>query len=101
MPTALLVQAIRDRKQVTANYEGYLREFCPHIVGLKDNEYRVLGYQFGGSSSTGPVRGKWKCFVVSKLSNVTLREGTWHTNSSLLRESAQVCIDHITAEALF
>lgn len=98
MPTALLIQAIRERKQVTARYEGHLREFCPHMVGLKDDEYRVLGYQFGGSSSTGPVRGKWECFVISKLSNVMLQEGPWHTNPAHRRESGQACMELITAE---
>ena len=98
MPTALLIQAIRERKQVTARYEGHLREFCPHMVGLKGDEYRVLGYQFSGSSSTGPVRGKWKCFVVTKLSHVNLREGPWHTDPAFMHESSQVCMDLVTAQ---
>lgn len=97
MSTTLLNQAIKEKKQVTAWYDGYAREFCPHILGLKDNEYRVLGFQFAGLSSNGPVRGQWKCFIVSKLTNVLLREGPWHTMPSHFRERSQACIDTITA----
>lgn len=101
MSTALINQAIREKKQVTAWYDGHAREFCPHILGLKGNEYRVLGFQFAGSSSHGPVRGQWKCFVVSKLSMVALKEGSWHTEPSHFRERSQACIDTVTAQVPF
>ena len=101
MSIALLRQAIKEKKQVTASYHGYPREFCPHILGLKNDEYRVLGYQFGGSSSQGPASGSWKCFIVSHLLLVTLREGPWHTEPSHFRERSQACIDTITAQVPF
>lgn len=98
MSSALLATAIREKKQVLASYEGYPREFCPHALGYKDNEERVLVYQFGGSSSNGPVRGQWKCFVVSKLFNMSLRNGTWHTDPGG-HSRRQTCMDTMTIQA--
>jgi len=33
---SLLYQAIEEKKQVIAMYDGYLREMCPHVLGSKD-----------------------------------------------------------------
>ena len=98
MSSAILHQAIREKKQVIASYDGYRREFCPHILGYKDNELRVLAYQFGGASSKGHVHGEWKCFVVANLSKITLREGKWHTDPSHSHSRPQQCIETVTAQ---
>jgi hypothetical protein len=97
MSSALLHQAIRERKQVTARYGGQPREFCPHALGYKDNEERVLVYQFGGSSSTGSLP-QWKCFIVSRLTAVSLRDGPWHTDPHG-HSQTQTCMDTVTVRA--
>jgi hypothetical protein len=101
MSSALLSQAIKEKKQVYANYEGYPRQFCPHVLGYKNNELRVLGYQFGGTSSKGSVGGEWKCFIVSNLSSLALHKGQWHTDPSHSHSRSQHCIDTVTARVSF
>ncbi len=92
MSAAVLKDAIRNKLQVTAHYQGHPREFCPHAIGWKGDSYHVIGYQFGGSSSKGlPPGGEWRCFVVAGLSNVTAKAGAWHTGTSHTRP--MTCID--------
>ena len=77
---SLLYQAIEEKKQVIAMYDGYLREMCPHVLGSKDGVRHVLSFQFAGNSSQGfPAGGQWKCMDVDGLSNLSLREGLWFT----------------------
>src|SRR5258708_7466556 len=62
---SLLYQAIEEKKQVIAMYDGYLREMCPHVLGSKDGVRHVLSFQFSGVSSQGlPPGGQWKCMAV-------------------------------------
>ena len=96
--SGLLLQAIKGKKQVLATYDNHEREFCPHVLGYKDNELRVLVYQFAGTSSKGPVRGEWKCFVVANLSRAMLRDGPWHTDPVHRSSRSQQCIDTVTAQ---
>lgn len=77
-------------------YDGYMREFCPHALGVKTGEEHCLAYQFGGHSSRGPiVRGSspknWRCFVVAGLSGVSLRDGEWHSCDT--RGGPSQCLD--------
>ena len=84
MSYELLKLAIRQKQQVTAHYQGKRREFCPHALGKKDGIEHCMAYQFGGESSK-PLKpigsgGNWRCFIVSALTNVMLRDGQWHTS---------------------
>jgi hypothetical protein len=75
----LFVQAMADRKQILCTYDGYPRELCPIILGHSQGQEKPLTYQFGGESESGlPLRGDWKCLFLAKVSNVPLRDGTWH-----------------------
>jgi len=95
MYASMLAQAIREKKQVTANYDGHRREFCPHLLGYRDGVLHMLGYQFAGTSSQGPVTGEWKCFVVSNLSGVVVRTGPWQTDPTNRHSRSQQCIDNV------
>jgi hypothetical protein len=89
----LLCQAIAEKKQVLAVYDGFPREMCPHVLGWKDGVRHVFSYQFAGESSKGlPPEGQWKCMDVDGLSNVALRDGPWHTG---IRKTGkpQSCVD--------
>ena len=91
----LLYQAIRQRKQVIATYDGNRREMCPHVLGSKNGVRHVLAFQFAGGSSRGlPPGGQWKCMDVDRLSNVSLREGPWQTG---LRTTGkpQSCVESV------
>jgi hypothetical protein len=90
-----LREAIEQRKQVVATYGGQVREFCPHVLGIKGVERHVLAFQFGGSSTGSlPPSGEWRCFRVDGLSDVTLRDGHWHSRTDL-NVWIDTCIDVI------
>lgn len=41
-------QAILNRHQVTCVYQGRSRALCPHVIGTKRGQEKVLSYQLGG-----------------------------------------------------
>jgi hypothetical protein len=95
MPSAtyeLLLSAMRGRKQVTCIYQGHRREVCPILLGRTGPEEKSLVYQFGGSSSVGPVKpgGLWKCLKLAEVRDVELRDGAWHAGDS--HSAAQSCM---------
>lgn len=93
----LLREAISGLKQVTGFYKEYDREFCPHILGEKKGEWKVLVWQFdGGTSRLGglPVGGDWRCFSVDGLLELSLRDGEWHQGWHKGR-GQQNCVDDI------
>lgn len=93
----LLKQAILGRKQVSAMYDGYPREMCPHAMGWKTGVHHVLSFQFAGDSSRGlPPSGQWRCMDVDGLTNVSVHDGPWHTGPS--HTKPQNCIDQIEVE---
>ena len=51
----LIRQAIIEKKQVVAIYNGHQREMCPHVIGTKNGRQKALFYQFGGTSSSRPI----------------------------------------------
>lgn len=94
---ALFRQAIVERKQVTLMYQGRPREVCPHCIGHKDGQEKVLTYQFGGASSKGlPPGGEWRCLFIDQAQDVTLKEGAWHTGPGHTRP--QTCVDNVDVE---
>ena len=102
MPTnfEILKQAIQEKKQVIGYYDGHPREMCPHVIGLKKGVRNVLSFQFAGSSSKGlPPGGESKCMHVDGLSNLSLREGTWHTRDD--HSEPQRCVDQIEAQVTY
>jgi hypothetical protein len=101
MSSSLLAQAIHEKRPVSAAYDDYQREFCPHVLGYKFGVLRVLGFQFGGGSSNGPVQGEWKCFIVSRLHYLVLRWGDWRTDPTTSHAHSQRCIDEVIIQVPF
>ena len=95
-----LRQAILNKQQIIATYNGYSREMCPHVLGSKNGKLHCLFYQFGGHSSSGiivPGSDKnWRCISISGLSQVTVQNGAWHTATNHSRR--QTCIDVVDVE---
>jgi len=61
----------------------------------------VLSFQFAGESSKGlSPEGQWKCMDVDGLSQVSLRDGPWHTGTRKTNEP-QRCVDQIEAEVVY
>lgn len=96
----LIAKAIQEKLQITAIYQGYYREMCPHALGSKNGRAQALFYQFGGEGSKGPVTpgstNNWRCIPIDGLTQLTLRAGEWHTAENHSR--AQTCVDRIDLE---
>jgi hypothetical protein len=94
-------QAIASRQSLRAAYRGHLRDFSPHILGRTNGEWRVLGFQFGGFSSKGPVfgrsNGNWKCFDVDVLEELVVIDQTWIDPPT--RAGRQTCVEDIDVQA--
>ena len=91
---ALLRQAILDKRQMVAHYDGGVRELCPHALGTNRGERHVLAYQFGGASASGlPPGGEWRCLDVDDLADVAVRAGEWHSAPNVF--NPQSCLDEV------
>ena len=91
----LIRRAIERKQQVIAGYRGYYREMCPHSLGVnKRGERQALFYQFAGQSGSelGPPGSpdNWRCLRIDELSNVSVRNGDWHTAPAHTRP--QTCV---------
>lgn len=90
----LLTDAIQQKLQVVATYDGRERVFCPHALGTKRGTPHVLVYQFAGESKSGlPAGGEWRCLDVEDLQNVHLQIGEWHSAPNVF--NPQSCMDQI------
>lgn len=97
---SLVRAAIENRQHVVAEYGGHIREMCPHTIGTKNGTQRALFFQFGGSSSHGlSLDGEWRCLRLSELSNISVKDGPWHTADNHSRP--QTCIDLVDLEVAF
>lgn len=96
----LIAKAIKEKLQVTAYYQGFYREMCPHALGSKKGRKQALFYQFGGESSKGSVTPgstfNWRCIPIDGLTEVTLQSGQWYTAEN--HSQAQTCVDQIDIE---
>ncbi len=89
---ALFLAAMRGRKQIVCVYQGQRREICPILLGRTGLEEKALVFQFGGSTSSGPVapRGEWKCLRLADVRDAVLRDGDWHAGDG--HSAAQSCM---------
>ena len=74
----IIARAVREKKAISAIYNGRRRVMCPHVIGTKNGRPQALFYQFAGESSTrriGPPGdyGNWRCMAVDALSDVGFR----------------------------
>ncbi|MFZ4695860.1 MAG: hypothetical protein ACOYMV_12110 [Verrucomicrobiia bacterium] len=96
----LIRSAVVNKQQVIATYGGYIREMCPHVIGFKNGVEHALFYQFGGETSRGRITHdsphNWRCLELSKLSNVSVRNGEWHTSTR--HSERQECVDQVDVQ---
>ena len=96
MPSAtyrLFEQAMTERKPVVCLYQGHPRAICPMILGHTGTAEMALTYQFDGSGSKGPVRGRWKCLSLAKVSNAELVDEPWRSGDS--HSQPQGCVKEV------
>jgi hypothetical protein len=102
-PTYLLLrQAVLQRAPIEAEYQGLLRQMCPHALGWKNGKEKVLLYQFAGGSKHGleppGSPNNWRCLFVGSLTKVRVIDGDWYTASNHSRP--QTCIDDVDVQAV-
>src|SRR5579872_7275288 len=79
----LFERAMAESKQIVCVYLSHQRELCPSLLGHSlAGEEKALTYQFAGGSNSGlPPGGEWRCLRLSEVSEVELRDGSWHSGS--------------------
>lgn len=79
----VLELALRQRRPVHVAYHGHHRLVCPHALGFKNGRAKVLAYQTGGTTSTGPLpadpRQRWRSMFVDQIEHPTITHGRWRT----------------------
>lgn len=98
----LIKNAIINKQQVTATYDGFYREICPHILGKKNGKIHLFCYQFAGETSSpdGIVPGSprnWRCVSIDELEDIEIQNGEWHSADNYDSQT-QRCIDDIDVE---
>ncbi|WDK83020.1 hypothetical protein [Xanthomonas campestris] len=98
----LIRNAIANKQVVVATYQDHVREMCPHVIGRKNGREQALFYQFGGTSSSGPIipdaPKNWRCIPIEGLSAVTVKDGPWVTAANHSRP--QTCVDEVDLEVV-
>jgi hypothetical protein len=67
----LILEAIATKKLIKFIYAGQPRVIEPHILGVNGGITQVLGYQVGGSSSSGDIP-EWRRFDLPKIIELQL-----------------------------
>ena len=99
----VIKNSILNKQQVFATYDNFQREMCPHVIGTKDGVEQALFYQFGGYSSKGRIteqtKNNWRCITISKLTNVSVKDGEWFTFGN--HSMPSFCVDTIDVEVAY
>ena len=77
----LFADAMAQRRPVLCMYQGHPRALCPIILGHSEGVEKALTWQFAGTGSRGPVRGSWKCLVLSQIRHAEIVSGPWHAGA--------------------
>ena len=94
----LLAWAIENRVPLDCTYDGHPREICPVALGRSRGHAVALVYQTGGETSRCLLRRpEWKCFQLSKLSDVEPAGRPWQAGAS--HRQAQSCVQIVDYDA--
>lgn len=69
-------QAILNKVLIQFSYSGHPRLIEPHVLGISGGVLQVLGYQVGGTSSSGGIPG-WRRFDLPKISGLHVTTDTF------------------------
>jgi hypothetical protein len=95
-----LRDAIANKQPVRVRFKVGDRDVCPHVIGFKNGDAKVLTYQFAGYSSSGlPPDGEWRCMVISDIASVAAINEEWQTGIGHSRR--QTCVDEVDLEVNF
>lgn len=74
MNEQLIEQAIRSKSIVEFAYKDHRRVVEPHVLGVKDGLLQILGYQVGGTSSSGGSLPEWRRFDLGKMVGLVITD---------------------------
>lgn len=77
MNQQLIEQAIRDKAVVEFVYSNHRRLVEPHVLGISGGTVQILGYQIGGSSSSGGALPEWRRFDLGKMNALSATNGNF------------------------
>jgi hypothetical protein len=63
---AIIQAAISAKKLLSFTYRGHKRIAEPHVLGLSSGSIQFLGYQIGGTSSSGGIP-EWRRFDLNEV----------------------------------
>lgn len=96
---AALRQGIQHRQLLAFRAKGQARAFSPHVLGTKDGQWRVFGWQSGGGSAGGlKPGGDWRCFSVADVAGIEVLPGAWNMGDPT-GEHGLSCIELIDTAA--
>jgi hypothetical protein len=96
-----LRNALIARKSCVAQYDGYTRYICPHVIGWKDGAEQALCWQYAGQSSRPlPPEGQWKCLTVSKISGLSVIDEPFHYGQAGKTGKPTSCVGQVDQEIL-
>ena len=72
MNRQIIERAIKDKCLVEFQYSGHPRTAEPHVLGTSGGALQFLGYQVGGSSSSGGALPEWRRFDLGKITGLTV-----------------------------
>jgi hypothetical protein len=75
----LLRSAITQKRKIRFWYSGTERVAEPHDYGIQNGKARLLAYQTGGRSNSGPLPA-WRLVDVSGITQLELLEKTFAGN---------------------
>lgn len=67
----IIQQAIATKKLIEFTYGGHPRLVESHVLGINGGVTQVLGYQVGGSSSSGGIP-EWRRFDLPRISGLKI-----------------------------
>jgi hypothetical protein len=75
----VLHASLAQRRPVRARYHQRLRVLCPHAIGWKNGQAKVLVFQTAviDASSSDPVG--WRSMFVDKIQDAAVSDDTWQT----------------------
>lgn len=73
----LIEQAILSKSVIEFTYSNHHRIVEPHVLGIKDGVIQLLGYQIGGTSSSGGILPEWRRFELAKTRKLTITDKTF------------------------
>ncbi len=72
-----IVKAIREKKVIEFDYQGYHRVAEPHVYGQNHGVDQLLVFQIGGGSSSGNLPD-WRRVDIHEMTNLLITEKTFH-----------------------